>query len=34
MTAASMKTLFITAAICATAIVVAAQKPYTAPRTP
>jgi hypothetical protein len=29
-----MKTLFITAAICATAIVVAAQKPYTAPRTP
>jgi hypothetical protein len=34
MTAASMKTLFITAAICATAIAVAAQKPYTAPRTP
>ena len=29
-----MKTLFITAAICATAMVVAAQKPYTAPRTP
>lgn len=29
-----MKTLFITAAICATAIAVAAQKPYTAPRTP
>jgi hypothetical protein len=34
MTAASMKTLFITAAICATAIAVTAQKPYTAPRTP
>ena len=41
MTAASMKTLSITAAICATAIAVgataiavAAQKPYTAPRTP
>ena len=29
-----MKTLFITAAICATALAVAAQKPYTAPRTP
>jgi hypothetical protein len=29
-----MKTLIITAAICATAIAVAAQKPYTAPRTP
>jgi hypothetical protein len=29
-----MKTLIITAAICATAIAVAAQKPYIAPRTP
>src|SRR4030095_2061748 len=41
MTAASMKTFFISAAICATAIAVgataiavAAQKPYTTPRTP
>lgn len=29
-----MKTLFITAAICATALAAAAQKPYSAPRTP
>jgi hypothetical protein len=29
-----MKTLFSVAAICATAVVVSAQKPYTAPRTP